>query len=53
MDKLLKRVEVILGPDWDTHVDGQQLKADGEAFKKKLSPVQAFEDWKKQVGVVY
>ena len=42
----------MLGVDWGTHVDGQQLKADGGAFKQKLSPLQSFEDWKKRVGVV-
>ena len=39
----------MLGPDWGTHVDGQELKADGEAFKQKLSPLTTFEDWKKKV----
>ena len=43
----------MLGPDWGTHVDGQELRADGEAFKQKLSPTQTFDDWKKRVGIVY
>lgn len=51
MDTSLKRVEDVLGLEWGTHVDGQKLKEDGEAFKKKLSPDMTFENWKKKVSV--
>ena len=45
----LKRVEDVLGPDWDKQTEGQKLKEEGEAFKKKLNTQDLFEDWKLKV----
>ena len=45
----LERVEAVLGPDWGTHIDGQQLKSDGDSFKVKLNATPLFEEWKKKV----
>ena len=45
----LKRVEDVLGPDWDKQAEGQKLKEEGEAFKKKLNTQELFEDWKLKV----
>lgn len=47
----LERVEAVLGADWGTHIEGQQLKEDGSSFKGKLNPLPLFEDWKKRVGI--
>ena len=49
LDLYLSRVEAVLGKDWGTHVDGQQLRSDGESFRVKLNPQPVFEEWKKQV----
>ena len=32
----LQRVEDVLGKGWESHVEGQKLKADGDSFKMKL-----------------
>lgn len=45
----LKRVEDVLGPDWDKQAEGQKLKEEGEAFKKKLNTKDLFEEWKLKV----
>ena len=47
----LKRVEDVLGPDWDKQTEGQKLKEEGEAFKKKLNTQELFEDWKLKVWI--
>ena len=47
----LKRVEDVLGPDWDKQAEGQKLKEEGEAFKKKLNTQDVFEDWKQKVCI--
>ena len=39
----------MLGPDWDKQAEGQKLKEEGEAFKKKLNTQDLFEDWKLKV----
>ena len=49
LDLYLSRVEAVLGKDWGTHVDGQQLRSDGDSFRVKLNPQPVFEEWKKQV----
>ena len=49
----LKRVEDVLGPDWDKQAEGQKLKEEGEAFKKKLNTQDVFEDWKLKVYIRY
>ena len=45
----LQRVEAILGKGWESHVEGQKLKQDGDSFRQKLNTQQLFEDWKKKV----
>lgn len=57
LNTYLQRVEAVLGKGWENHVEGQKLKADGDAFRQKLSTQQLFEEWKKKVcdawGVVH
>ena len=47
----LRRVEDVLGKDWENHVEGQRLKADGDSFRQKLSTQELFDDWSQQVPV--
>lgn len=46
----MHRVEDVLGKDWENHVEGQRLKADGDSFRQKLSTQELFDDWAQQVG---
>ena len=46
----LGRVEDVLGKGWESHVEGQRLKADGDNFKQKLDTQQLFEDWVRKVS---
>jgi dynein heavy chain 1, cytosolic len=41
----LKRVEHTLGKGWETHVDGQKLKAEGENFMRQLNTQSLFDEW--------
>ncbi|XP_049288218.1 dynein heavy chain, cytoplasmic isoform X3 [Anopheles funestus] len=45
----LKRVEDVLGRGWESHIDGQKLKADGDSFRAKLSTAEVFQDWARKV----
>lgn len=45
----LKRVEDVLGKGWETHIDGQKLKADGDSFRAKLSTTEVFQEWARKV----
>jgi len=45
----MRRVEAVLGKGWESHVDGQKLKADGDSFRLKLSTQELFEDWSRKV----
>ncbi|XP_037905377.1 dynein heavy chain, cytoplasmic isoform X4 [Hermetia illucens] len=45
----LKRVEDVLGKGWESHIDGQKLKADGDSFRNKLSISEVFQDWANKV----
>lgn len=45
----LKRVEDVLGKGWESHIDGQKLKADGDSFRAKLSTTDVFQDWARKV----
>lgn len=45
----LQRVEAVLGKGWESHVEGQKLKQDGDSFRQKLNTQQLFDDWKKKV----
>ncbi len=50
LNMYMKRVEAVLGKGWETHVDGQKLKADADSFKLKLNTQDLFEDWSRKVG---
>lgn len=45
----LKRVEDVLGKGWESHIEGQKLKADGDSFRAKLSTSELFQDWARKV----
>lgn len=45
----LKRVEDVLGKGWESHIEGQKLKADGESFRAKLQTSEIFQDWARSV----
>lgn len=47
----LRRVEDVLGKGWESHVEGQKLKADGDSFRNKLNTQELFEDWSRKVGI--
>ena len=49
LNTYLQRVEAVLGKGWENHVEGQKLKADGDAFRQKLNTQPLFEEWKKKV----
>ena len=45
LDAYLKRVESVLGKGWENHIEGQQLRAEGDQFKQKLNPQPLFQQW--------
>lgn len=45
------RVEDVLGKGWESHVDGQKLKADGDSFRLKLNTQPLFDDWVNKVAI--
>ncbi|KAK6637160.1 Dynein heavy chain, cytoplasmic [Polyplax serrata] len=45
----LRRVEDVLGKGWESHIEGQKLKADGDSFRLKLNTTEIFEDWARRV----
>lgn len=45
----LKRVEDVLGKGWESHIDGQKLKADGDSFRAKLSILDVFQQWARKM----
>jgi dynein heavy chain 1 len=45
LNMYMERVEAVLGKGWETHVDGQKLKADGDSFRMKLNTQELFENW--------
>ncbi|XP_054005626.1 dynein heavy chain, cytoplasmic isoform X1 [Hylaeus anthracinus] len=45
----LKRVEDVLGKGWESYVEGQKLKADGDSFRMKLSTQEIFNEWARKV----
>ena len=49
LNAYLHRVEDVLGKGWETHVEGQRLKEDGDNFKLKLDTQELFEDWSRRV----
>lgn len=40
---------VLLGKGWESHIEGQKLKADGDSFRMKLSTQEIFDDWARKV----
>ena len=49
LNTYMGRVEAVLGKGWETHVDGQKLKADGDAFRVKLNTQELFDEWSRKV----
>ena len=45
----MKRVEDILGKEWENHVDGQKLKTDASSFRVKLNTQSIFDEWARNV----
>lgn len=45
----LKRVEDVLGKGWESHIEGQKLKADGDSFRAKLNIDEVFQEWARKV----
>ena len=45
LDGYMRKVEDVLGEDWDLHVEGQQLQAEGNMFRKKLDTRPIFQAW--------
>ncbi|XP_050295050.1 dynein heavy chain, cytoplasmic isoform X2 [Anthonomus grandis grandis] len=45
----LRRVEDVLGKGWENHIEGQQLKRDGESFRLKLNTQEIFDEWSRNV----
>uniref|UniRef100_A0A1I7Y6V7 Dynein heavy chain, cytoplasmic n=1 Tax=Steinernema glaseri TaxID=37863 RepID=A0A1I7Y6V7_9BILA len=41
----MKRVEAVLGRGWENHVEGRQLKQEGDNFRQKLNTNHLFEEW--------
>src|SRR5689334_15321183 len=41
------RVEVILGPNWATHLVGRSLKTEVDSFRAKLNSSRLYERWVK------
>lgn len=41
----MRRVEDVLGKDWDMHPEGKKLKELGDAFAKKLNTEKIVEKW--------
>lgn len=40
---------IFLGKGWESHIEGQKLKADGDSFRMKLSTQEIFDDWARKV----
>ena len=47
LETYLERVEVVLGRNWESRVEGQYLKRDVESFRAKLNHQCLYEHWKK------
>lgn len=45
LDGYMRKVEDVLGEDWDLHVEGQKLQAESNMFRKKLDTRPVFQDW--------
>ncbi|KAK0424238.1 hypothetical protein QR680_008567 [Steinernema hermaphroditum] len=45
----MKRVEAVLGRGWENHVEGRQLKQEGDNFRQKLNTTHLFEEWMNKI----
>lgn len=45
LDAYMRKVEDVLGEDWDLHVEGQQLQSESNMFRKKLDTRPVFQAW--------
>jgi dynein heavy chain 1 len=50
LNMYMGRVEAVLGKGWETHVNGQKLKADGDSFRMKLNTQELFENWSNKLS---
>ncbi|CAE7031283.1 Dync1h1 [Symbiodinium sp. CCMP2456] len=41
----MSRVEDVLGKGWENHVDGKNLKQEGDAFARKMKTSHIFDEW--------
>ncbi|KAK2746366.1 hypothetical protein FQN57_003248 [Myotisia sp. PD_48] len=49
LDGYMRKVEDVLGEDWDLHADGQKLQAESNMFRKKLDTRPVFQAWLQDV----
>ncbi|EGD96413.1 dynein heavy chain, partial [Trichophyton tonsurans CBS 112818] len=49
LDGYMRKVEDVLGEDWDLHADGQKLQAESNMFRKKLDTRPIFQAWVQDV----
>jgi dynein heavy chain 1 len=49
LDEYLQRVEDVLGQGWENHVEGRELKEDGDFFKSKLHRANPAEQYIKEL----
>ncbi|VDN07087.1 unnamed protein product [Thelazia callipaeda] len=45
LTQYMKRIEDVLGRGWENHVEGRQLKLEGDNFRQKLNTQHIFDDW--------
>ncbi|PGH26987.1 dynein heavy chain, cytoplasmic [Polytolypa hystricis UAMH7299] len=50
LDGYMRKVEDVLGEDWDLHADGQKLQAESNMFRKKLDTRAIYQNWLQDVG---
>ncbi|WEW60954.1 dynein heavy chain [Emydomyces testavorans] len=49
LDSYMRKVEDVLGEDWDLHSEGQKLQAESNMFRKKLDTRPVFQAWLQDV----
>lgn len=49
LDGYMRKVEDVLGEDWDLQADGQKLQAESNMFRKKLDTRLIFQNWLQDV----
>ncbi|ESP05087.1 hypothetical protein LOTGIDRAFT_151884 [Lottia gigantea] len=49
LNAYMRRVEDVLGKGWESHVEGQKLKNDGDSFRMKLNTQELFDEWTRKV----